>query len=98
MKTNNSSDRVAAQRALRTLPIGSFGFSTRGVNDRESKSGPRLVSPIYLSSTELARRLLKAALAHRLSNDTQDLVRLACLARDAASHVQRIGRGTVDYI
>jgi hypothetical protein len=96
-KTTGDPHRTAAQRAARTRPIGSLCLGP-GQENGESKSETRLRSPIALSSAELARRLLKAALAHRLSNNTQDLITLACLARDAASHVQGIGTCTVDHI
>lgn len=51
-----------------------------------------------MTSTELARTLSDAALAYRASRDDRSLAQLESLARDAAAHVRRIGRGTVDHI
>lgn len=51
-----------------------------------------------MTSTELARRLSDAALAHRTSGDDRTLAQLEALAREAAVHVGRVGEGTVDHI
>ena len=51
-----------------------------------------------MTSTELAKLLSDAAIAHRASKDEQTLAQLESLARQAAEHVRRVGEGTVDHI
>jgi hypothetical protein len=51
-----------------------------------------------MTSTEFARLLSDAALAHRASGEDRTLAKLESLARDAAAHVRRVGEGTVDHI
>jgi hypothetical protein len=54
------------------------------------------LSPV--TATELAQQLSDAALAYRASLDEGLLSRVESLARDAATHVGRMGEGTVDHI
>lgn len=51
-----------------------------------------------MTSTELARLLSDASLAHRAAGSDKTLSRLEALAREAANHVARVGEGTVDHI
>ena len=51
-----------------------------------------------MTATELARHISDAALAYRASHDSAMLARVESLARDAATHVHRIGEGMVDHI